>query len=381
VRRHSVEGDADNVEHVEYALSAVVIHAGYTLNSGHYFSYAVERGGLDPSSDSGGGSSSGGSSSSGSSSEADPAAAAAGGGVGGSAAAGVGSNAQWRLYNDSTVVGSSREALANSTSTVAANTPYVYFFERVSMLEQLAAESADVQLPPLAPHLWEAVCHDNQQHEREIAAGPSKTPAVGAGGGSLFSAPNNQMLNSPAFQALMTQFQSSSGAVSVQAPKPVKLAKAGEKAPTNEQLKAAIYLAAQSQAAGGAVGGIDATPTTTHHVSFEQLLKQQAQPFTVHKSPAAGPLTISAGKVSKPPKAALGAIRTAFASGTGRVRGPKGDTHDNDVLEMPCFRFNQYIKEHGLSDKEVKEMKEARRRMKNRLYAKRSRGRKTTTKT
>ena len=303
------------------------------------------------------------------------------GGVGGSAAASAGSNAQWRLYNDSTVVGSSREALANSTSTVATNTPYVYFFERVSMLEQLAAESADVQLPPLAPHLWEAVCHDNQQHEREIAAGPSKTPAVGAGGGSLFSAPNNQMLNSPAFQALMTQFQSSSGAVSVQAPKPVKLAKAGEKAPTNEQLKAAIYLAAQSQAAGGAVGGIDATPTTTHHVSFEQLLKQQAQPFTVHKSPAAGPLTISAGKVSKPPKAALGAIRTAFASGTGRVRGPKGDTHDNDVLEMPCFRFNQYIKEHGLSDKEVKEMKEARRRMKNRLYAKRSRGRKTTTKT
>ena len=225
-----------------------------------------------------------------------------------------------------------------------------------------------MQLPPLAPHLWEAVCHDNQQHEREIAAGPSKTPAVGAGGGSLFSAPNNQMLNSPAFQALMTQFQSSSGAVSVQAPKPVKLAKAGEKAPTNEQLKAAIYLAAQSQAAGGAVGGIDATPTTTHHVSFEQLLKQQAQPFTVHKSPAAGPLTISAGKVSKPPKAALGAIRTAPASGAGRVRGPKGDTHDNDVLEMPCFRFNQYIKEHGLSDKEVKEMKEARRRMKNRLY-------------
>ena len=38
------------------------------------------------------------------------------------------------------------------------------------------------------------------------------------------------------------------------------------------------------------------------------------------------------------------------------------------ILEMPCVRFNQYIKEHGLSDKEVKEMKEARRRMKNRLY-------------
>ena len=48
------------------------------------------------------------------------------------------------------------------------------------------------------------------------------------------------------------------------------------------------------------------------------------------------------------------------------------------ILEMPCVRFNQYIKEHGLSDKEVKEMKEARRRMKKRLYTKRSRERKIT---
>jgi hypothetical protein len=196
------------------------------------------------------------------------------------------------------------------------------------------------------------------------------TPAVGAvpSGGQA-------MLNSPAFQALMRNLQGdakpvqlSNGAVSAAKPAPISV----------EQIRAAVFLVQKTEAdEGGLPTGT--TPTTLHNLSFAQLLKQQAAPFSVVQQPAApGP--------ALPPllggQATIATMRTAPVPSTGRSKAEENDDllnngYDAAVLDMPCVLFNQYIKEKGLDKDEIKGLKKARRKKKNRLYAKRSRERKT----
>lgn len=49
---------------------------------------------------------------------------------------------------------------------------------------------------------------------------------------------------------------------------------------------------------------------------------------------------------------------------------------DSDLLELPCVQFNQTVRLRGLAPHTIALLKQARRRMKNRVYAKRSRARK-----
>ena len=73
---------------------------------------------------------------------------------------------------------------------------------------------------------------------------------------------------------------------------------------------------------------------------------------------------------------ALDALK--FARKTrSRAAGKSKEKYGDNVLDMPVVKMNKYIKDASLSEEEIADLKKARRRKKNRLYAKQSRERKT----
>ena len=192
-----------------------------------------------------------------------------------------------------------------------------------------------------------------------LSAAALMTPALTAAAASVAGG----AMASPSFQLLLKALQPGSGETPANGAGP---------APSLAQIAAALQLAKE---AGGTAG----TPTQQHQLPFDMLAAQQAQPLQMIA--AGGTKTnLIAGTgsaVVPPPPAVPSSTRKAPAGGAGRGAGKSKEKYGDFQLDLPCVKFNQYIKDSSLSEEEIADLKKARRRKKNRLYAKRSRERKT----
>lgn len=188
-----------------------------------------------------------------------------------------------------------------------------------------------------------------------LSAAALMTPAL------LASVSAGSAMPSPGFAALLKALQPSSGET------PSSGAAAGTPGFSVEQYAAALQIAKQASGAGGVAG----VPTQQHQLPFNVLAEQQSQPLKMF----AGGTKIDL----VPPAPANPPIRKAPAGGAGRGAAKNKDNYDDETLDMPCVQFNEFIKKSTMSDDEINSLKKARRRKKNRLYAKRSRERKTKT--
>lgn len=118
----------------------------------------------------------------------------------------------------------------------------------------------------------------------------------------------------------------------------------------------------------GMQGSPQCSPTVTEAHNYRQMMPMYAEaPNHVSVTPPEGATVRDSTQLGGPMKAVVSEPRSVTALSPSEY---------DRVLDMSTTEFNRFLKLSNISQSDVIELRKARRRKKNRLYAKRSRGKK-----